>query len=383
MNRNLHVVQIIDSLGSGGAEQLIVTFAEVAKAKGLKVTIISLTNDAKNASASSRIAQLNALGVPIYSVDTHKLYDPYPVIRLLKIFRQERFDIVQTHLSHGDILGAFVGRLTRTPVVATLHTPNPRRVGHYLIRQFIWYSALKYLSRRVIAVGRVVENVYQDILGASKIDLVLNAVKIEQPLLPLDREALRREVLSGDPNRPFILCVGRLVDGKGLFELITAFARVLEKYSGAMLVFAGDGELRQSLESEVNTLGLVNSVRFLGMRDNIPRLLGAADIYVSASFWEGMSIALLEAMAAGLPIVATAVGEAPYLLAEDRGVLIPPKDISAIENGLCKVLDNPSCASAMGLAVRKYAIDYCSPDIWLENLMKIYLKAMGEVQHEQ
>ena len=383
MNRNLHVVQIIDSLGAGGAEQLIVTFAEVAKAKDLKVTVISLMDDAKYRPDSSHTAQLKALGVNVYSIETHKLYELRPIFRLLKIFRQEKFDVVQTHLSHGDILGAFVGWLTGTPVVATLHTPNPRRIGHYLIRQYIWYFALRHLSRRVIAVGRVVENIYQDILGASKIDLVLNAVKIEQPLLPLDREALRREVLSGDSNRPFILCVGRLVDGKGLFELITAFARVLEKHSGAMLVFAGDGELRQSLEAEVNTLGLVNSVRFLGMRDDIPRLLGAADIYVSASFWEGMSIALLEAMAAGLPIVATAVGEAPYLLAEDRGVLIPPKDISAIENGLCQVLDNPSCASAMGLAARKYAIDYCSPDIWLESLMEIYSKAMGAVQHEQ
>lgn len=381
MSKNLHVAQIIDSLGIGGAERLIVTFAEAAKAKDLKVTVISLTDDAKYRPASPHTAQLKALGVTVYSIDSHKLYELRPILRLLKIFRQERFDVVQTHLSHGDILGAFVGWLTGTPVVATLHNSNQRRIGHYVIREFVWHFALRYWSHRVIAVGKLVKNVYQGILGASKIDLVLNAVKIEQPLLPFDRDALRREIL-GDSNRPLILCVGRLVEQKGLFVLINAFAGVLEKYPGAILALAGDGELRNSLKAEVKALGLVDSILFLGARNDIQRLLGAADVYVNASFWEGMSIALLEAMAAGLPIVATAVGEAPYLLAENRGVLIPPKDISAIKNGLCQILDNSAGATAMGAAVRNYAQEHCSPDMWLENLIKVYSKAMGTTHHE-
>jgi glycosyltransferase involved in cell wall biosynthesis len=381
MSKKLHVAQMIDSLGFGGAESLIVTFAEVAKSKDLKVSVISLTDDAKYHPASSYTAQLRALDVTVYSIDSRKIYDPRTIFRLFKIFRQERFDIVQTHLSHGDILGALVGRLTGTPVVSTLHTPAPRHIGHYKIREFVWYFALRHLSRRVIAVGRIVEDVYRDILGTLKIDLVFNAVKIEQPLLLLEREAVRREIL-GNVSRPFILCVGRLVDGKGLSELITAFSNVLKKHPRAVLVLAGAGQLQQSLEAEAEALGSANSVKFLGMRDDVPRLLGAADIYVSASFWEGMSIALLEAMAAGLPIVATAVGEAPYLLAENRGVLIPPKDISSIENGLCWMLDNPSDASAMGSAVRKYAQDHCSPDIWLENLIEIYSKAIGVARYE-
>jgi glycosyltransferase involved in cell wall biosynthesis len=380
MKNNLHVAHIIDSLGTGGAERVVVTFAEAAKIKGLKVTVISLTDDAKYRPSSSHTARLNSLGVTVYSLDTHKLYEPSPMFRLLKIFRKEKFDVVQTHLSHGDILGSLAGWFTGTPVVATLHNPAPRRIGHYLVREFAWNFVLKYMASRVIAVSKIVENAYQDMLGASKIDLVLNAVKIEQPLSFLEKITLRREVL-GDPQSQFILCVGRLVDGKGLPELITAFSGVHKKYPHTILVLAGVGELQQSLKSKVEILGLVDSVRFLGMRDDIPRLLGAADMYVSASFSEGMSIALLEAMAAGLPIVATAVGEAPYLLADGRGVLIPPKDITAIENALCEMLDDPFSASAMGSAVRKYTELHCSPDIWLERLMEVYSKAMGVTEH--
>jgi len=382
MSSCLHVAQIIDSLGTGGAERLIITFAEAAKAKDLKVTVISLTDDAKYNPESSHTAQLKALGINVYSIDSHKLYELRPIFRLLKIFCQERFDVVQAHLSHGNILGALVGRLTGTPVVATLHTPNPRRIGHYLIREFAWYFSLRYLACRVIAVGRLVQDAYQDLVGVSKLDLVLNAVKIEQPLLPIEREALRCEIL-GDSKHPFILCVGRLVNGKGLLELVIAFSGVIKKHPDAVLVLAGDGELQNSLEAEVKARGLLDSIKFLGMRNDIPRLLGAADIYVSASFREGMSIALLEAMAAGLPIVATSVGEAPYLLAEDRGVLIPPGDISAMEDGLCQVLGNPSRALEMGFAVRNYAMKYCSSDVWLESLIKTYSKAMGVVHHGQ
>lgn len=376
MIENLHVAQMIDSLGRGGAESLVVTFAEVARANGLKVSVISLTDEAKHFPAGQNLVQLRALEIPVYSIASNKLYDPLPIFRLIRIFRKERFDVVQTHLSHGVILGAFVGWLTRTPVVATLHNPAPRRIGHYRIREFAWHFALKHWCRGVIAVSRVVENAYKDIVGSLRIDLILNPAKIALPPSLPDRDNLRRTVL-GDPTRPFILSVGRLVDGKGLSELLTAFAGVLGHHPDAILVLAGAGELQGSLEEQAKILGVAESIRFLGMRDDIPLLLGAADIYISTSFSEGMSVALLEAMGAGLPIVATAVGEAPYLLAEGRGLLIPPKDVQAIENAMCQMLDNPSDAAAMGLLVQRYARDHCAPDPWFKSLMNVYFKAMG------
>ena len=130
---------------------------------------------------------------------------------------------------------------------------------------------------------------------------------------------------------------------------------------------------------ETERLHVSDRVKFLGFRNDVRRILGAGDIYVSASYSEGMSVALLEAMASGLPIIATAVGEAPYLLGENRGILIPPGSVSAISNGFTRLLEDPDYMLRMRDSVREYARIHCSPEIWLDRLTEVYAKAMGNL----
>lgn len=377
MNKKFHIAQIIDSLGEGGAERLLLTFSEAALAKGFKVSVISLSDDAKHYPSSMITRDLKTMGINVISLDSRKLYNPRPLLDLLKIFRRERFDIVQTHLSHGCILGGIAGWLTGIPVVSTIHNPSPRRIGHYRIREITWKFVLKYLSKRIIAVGTIIRNAYTSRLPSEKIDLVLNAVREGPVISKYEREIIRREITGNVSSSRLIFCVGRMVAGKGLSELLEAFARVRTIYPDLLLIFVGDGDLKAQTISEAEKLAILGYVRFLGIRNDVQRLLAAADMYISASYSEGMSIALLEAMTAGLPIVATSVGEAPYLLADDRGVLVPPRDVEALTNSLIRLLEEPTRMRNMGDAVQAYARENCSPGVWLDRLVEVYAKALG------
>lgn len=377
MNKKFHIAQIIDSLGEGGAERLLLTFSEAALARGIKVTVISLSDDAKYYPSSMITRDLKAMGVAVISLDSRKLYNPRPLLELLKIFRRERFDIIQTHLSHGCILGGIAGWLAGIPVISTLHNPSPRRIGHYRIREFIWEFVLKYLSKRVIAVGTIVRDAYASKLPSEKIDLVLNAVREGPVISSHEREIIRREI-AGDTTSRLIFCVGRMVAGKGLSELLAAFSRVRADYPDLLLIFIGDGDLKAQTIKDAEQKKIVNSIRFLGIRNDVQRLLACGDLYISASYSEGMSIALLEAMMAGLPIVATSVGEAPYLLADNRGVLIPPRDTEALVSGLRLMLDDPASMREMGDAVQIFTKENCSPGVWLDRLVTVYSRVIGK-----
>lgn len=376
MRKRIHIAQVIDSLGEGGAERLLLTFSEIAIQRGHTVTVISLADDAKRYPSSLLTKSLLGLGVNVISMDTYKLYDPRPFFAILRIFSRERFDIVQTHLSHGCILGGVAGWFIGIPVVATLHNPAPRRIGHYRIREFVWEFVLRRLAARVIAVGSTIQEAYKSKLPEGKIDLVLNSVSSTAVSTASERDAVRIE-LVGNLSSKLIFCVGRLVAGKGLSELLSAFAQIHKQYPDLYLIMVGEGALRENLVHEAESLQIMGSIRFLGMRNDVQRLLAAADIYVSASYSEGMSIALLEAMAAGLPIVATAVGEAPHLLADNRGILIPWGDVDALVLGFRYLLENPTEMIRMGRTVREYVQNNCSPDVWLDQLETVYSKAMG------
>ena len=376
MNNNIHVAQVIDSLGEGGAERLLLTFSEAAKRRGITVTIISLTDDTKPGKSGFISAQMNLLGVKVITIDSHKLYNPLPLFKLIYIFLRERFDVVQAHLSHGIILAGMAGWMTRTPVVATLHNPSPRQMGHFQIREAVWAFVLKYMVKRVVVVGRIIWEAYKSRISTGKMDLVLNAVGGGASLSRAECRDVRME-LTGSENSKIIFCVGRLIDGKGLYELLSAFSTIYAKYSDLFLVIVGDGDLRERLVLETERLHVSDRVKFLGFRNDVRRILGAGDIYVSASYSEGMSVALLEAMASGLPIIATAVGEAPYLLGENRGILIPPGSVSAISNGFTRLLEDPDYMLRMRDSVREYARIHCSPEIWLDRLTEVYAKAMG------
>lgn len=368
----MHIAHLVDSLSIGGAQKLLVLFAEEAKSRGLQVTVISLTTKDSN---DVIIAELESLGVHIVFLTIHKLYDPSALPKLLMVLRNEKIDVIQTHLRNSNILGVLAGRLLNIPVMATLHSTHARRNGGFFrLRIMTEQLLLRFGARRVIAVGQRIGEMYRDRLVDKKVDIVPNPVKPGPELSQEQRSSLRQEII-GDSERFLILTVGRLKPEKGLQDLLAAFAQVREKHPSTMLVVVGDGEIIGELKSQAASLGLAEDTRFTGERNDVPELMIASDIFVSSSYREGLSLAMLEAMIAGLPVLATKVGDTEYLLNEGRGLIVPPHDVAALVHGMCYLIENPRKMKEIGYAARRFVEANYSPSQWMDKLLGVYEQA--------
>ncbi|NQU12260.1 glycosyltransferase [bacterium] len=272
------------------------------------------------------------------------------VVRLARLVRQERIQVVHTHNAAPHFYGALGGRLAGARVLHTEHGKNlgDERRSWRLNR---WVAPLTDLT------AAVSEKVAEEALTREgvprhRLRLVPNGIPVERFQAPVDRSALRRE-LGLTPSHLLVGTVGRLVPEKNYPLLIAAFARLAASGAAVHLVLVGDGRARADLERAVAARGLARRVSFLGTRSDIPALLGSFDAFVLSSDTEGMPMALLEAMAAGCPIVVTAVGGNAQLIGHDQqGLLVPPRDEPALATALARLLDEPATAGRLGQAAR-------------------------------
>jgi glycosyltransferase involved in cell wall biosynthesis len=170
---------------------------------------------------------------------------------------------------------------------------------------------------------------------------------------PGDKRALCRD-LGIAARSMLIATVGRLVEAKGHRYLIESAKPVLSRFPDAHFLIIGDGELRTELERQAAQLEVAEHVHFLGTRKEVAGLLAAADLFVLPSLWEGLPMALLEAMAAAKPIVSTAVaGTDETIISGQTGLVVPPRDSLALAEGISHLLREPAEAQAMGQAARR------------------------------
>ncbi len=363
----LRVVQVVDSLSTGGAEKLLLTYVQQADARGIPTTVLGLRE--KPGSVLPR--QLANAGARVEYVPGKGLADMRRALWLARWLRAEHVDLLHTHLEYATILGAMAGALAGVPLVVSLH--NTKQDRWHAVEDLV----LRYRARRVIAVGKTVAEAYMPKLGGRQVDLLLNPVETCAPISPGEREALRRE-LAGDLQRPVLISVGRLSPQKGYGDLLRAMEFLRAKHPEAFLVIAGTGRLREELEAQIRECGLGGNVRLLGLREDVSRLLAAADVYVSASLWEGLPVSVLEAMAAGLPIAATAVGDVAEILKDGRGIPVPVRAPQQLADAVAGLLENSARARAMGAAAREYVEAHHRAEAWFDQLLKLYAEAAGQ-----
>lgn len=366
----MHIVQLIDSLRIGGAEKLLVTLAaEVKTRPHVRFTIISLYHDQNTPIP----AEIRAQGISVYSFSSKGMFNPHRIWQIAQLLHRERCDIIHTHLTYAHIIGVIVGRLIGVPVVASLHNTEPDPIlsltDDLRYRMETW--TLRYGVQQIVAVGTIVGQVNQGRLPADKIHIIPNAVAA-MPTLPQDDRIAIRQTLTCDPASPLLISVGRLAPQKGYQDLLTAFAWVHEKYPSATLVIAGYGPLYSDLEGQIKALGLEKVVHLLGARNDVPHLLAASDIFVSASHWEGLPVALLEAMGAGLPIVATNVGDVPEVVIEGTGLVVPAQDPPRLAEAVISLLNDPIKMKSWGLAAKSHIIQNYSSKVWVDRLLTLY-----------
>ncbi len=368
----MRVAVVVDSLKFGGAQKLVVTFAISASVQQIEPTIVSLSDQ----NTKATVEMIVSAGVRVVNFPAQSLMDLHRLWRLIRFISKEKFDLIHTHLSYANILGSVAGFFTRTPVVATLHSTGYDPDQHSVLFQIIENICLRYLVTRIVVVGDSVRDAYANRTGHRRLDLIHNGVPTQELASIEIRQNLRREIV-GDPARCVIITVGRFVQAKGYEDMIDAFLIIHRKHPEAVLVMAGSGILFTKIQMKVKELHLTDSVFLLGERNDIPQLLAASDVFASSSNREGLPVAVLEAMMAGLPIVGTNVGDMARIVTDEIGRIVPSYHPEMLAEALDELLDAPGKMPIMGKVAHLRAMREFSVEPWMARHAALYKEILN------
>lgn len=365
------VLQLVDNLDIGGAQEVARTLSEHLVAAGCDVTIATLRDGPLR-------GDIEAAGIPVAVLPERRSAITNPVAfsgemtrlrrELLALIETRHIDVVQTHLLRSlDFLALSLKAGRDLKVYWTFHNASfdlrrdhLRRHGWLLGAKRQAHHALYTLgSGRVdglIAVSpEVKESILMTMAGvpADKIAVIPNGVDTRRYRQSAERETIRAR-LGLSANDHAVAVVATFKEQKGHRYLIEAARTLASDFPDTRYLLIGDGELRPDIERQIAAAGLEASFRLLGMRPDVPELLTAADLFVLPSLWEGLPMALIEAMAAGLPVVATSVsGTRGVMLPGETGLLVPPGDAAALAQAVALLLAEPERAAQMGAAGRR------------------------------
>lgn len=351
----IDIVYFITELNIGGAEKVLVHFLRELDRRRYRPLVACLYG------ADGPIGdELRALGIRVVDLGMTAQWRLDAFLRLVQLLRQVRPTILHSSLFHANVMGRLAGRLTGVPIIIScrqnisIGAQWREWVNRWTVGLDDRVIAVCELARKMeleqtgIPPGKVV-TIYNAVdpsavaaTNAGQIDEAGNAsIDSDVPGLMLAPKS--------DPTTVLIGTVCRFHPQKGLHYLIAAFAALLECIPQAHLVLVGDGELRQALEEQAQALGVAAQITFTGFRTDVPAILAQLDLFVLPSLWEGLPLVLLEAMAARLPVVATAVGGTPELVVDgETGILVPPADVEALTTAMQQLLSAQDLRQRMG-----------------------------------
>ena len=298
------------------------------------------------------------------------LLRPFDVLRLRDALTDCRPAIVHTFLLTGSLYGRFAAMMARVPIVIGTE------VNIYARKQPLHAWLERWLMRgtdAVVASAESVRDFYIKQVDAdpSKVEVIYNAVDWSQLDTTVSREAMRAS-LEVPAAAPLLGIIARLTEQKGHRVLLEALAARAD-LRPAYLVVVGDGPLKGDLERRAAELGLSDRVRFVGARRDLGNLLAAIDAFVMPSFWEGLPLAMVLAMGAGLPVVATRVAGIPEVVAHgETGLLVPPGDSVALGAALSQVIADKVLAERLGQAARAFVRPRFGVDGYVRSVTGLY-----------
>jgi glycosyltransferase involved in cell wall biosynthesis len=365
---------MIGQLGLGGAEKQVVLLADGLRRRGIDASVIVMF------SGGEREEDLRAAGVPVIHLGFRRgALSPGTLFanlrafgRLVRHLRRKRPGVLHAFLIHSYVIAAPAARLARVPVlVAARRSLSFYKGGRRWV--FAVERAATAVTDLLIANSQAVAVDTRDEEGvpADKVIVIYNALPDSAFDTPEAFDTAEAEAAPAvdDPARPVVLCVANLWPYKGHRFLLEAAALLRTRGLDVTLALAGDGVERPALEKLAADRGL--NVRFLGTRTDVPRLLARVDAVVLPSLSEGLPNAVMEAMAAGCPIVATDVGGTGELL-HDRGILVPPSDAAAIADGLQLLLTDREQAARLAAEARAWARENAGLDAMIDRHVAVY-----------
>jgi glycosyltransferase involved in cell wall biosynthesis len=368
----MNILQVINSLDCGGLEKLTLDLVKGLKSRGHNVTICCLEG-------LGELYGNNLDGVEAMSLKKKTGLDIGLPFRLASYIRQKRPSVIHTHNPGPLLYGTIAGRIAGVPVI--INTRHGRAARH--TSGLIWK-----MNDSLVAISHDAKNelLKTNTVKPGKIAIIHNGVNLKE-FNSNPENSLNEKKKLGLEASYIIGTVSRLSWEKDQFALIKAFTKVAAVEPCAKLVFVGDGDLRNDLESLAKKLGLGDKVIFLSFRNDISSVIRSFDIFALSSLMEGISLSLLEAMASRKPVVVTDVGGNPEVVVDGvTGFLVPPKEPQKMADAIVKIMQNPELAQKMGEAGRrrveaKFSLERsmsdCMWSAWRGNVGREDVRALG------
>lgn len=362
--RKRRVLQLVLSLSPGGTERLVI---EICKHLADRVDSMVCCLD----SPGEWAAELQAFGIPVVALGREPGFQPGLAMHIAKLIRANGIEVVHCHHYSPYVYGLMAAMMTNVELVFTEH--GRLSSGEPSRKRRLVNPLFSMMGGRVCSVSSdLKQHMVAEGFPARRVQVVYNGIDPAHRPAVSERAAARAAL--GVPRGAFVVgTVGRLDPVKNLTLFLQAHALLRQRHPGAFAVIVGDGPERAALERTAAELGVRAAVSFTGYRSDVRALLPAFDVYLNCSNYEGVSLTILEAMAAAVPVVATAVGGNPEVVVDrETGYLVPPR-ATAVADALGMVLRSPKRRQAMGDAGRWRVIRHFSIARMVDDYAAAYL----------
>lgn len=389
INSKIKIAQVITRLDWGGSPDIFRVLCSRLDPELYDITLIIGDTKAPTQKTKEFLEGFKGRTViiPQLKRDIDPVNDIAAFRRLYSIFRKGRFDIVHTHTAKAGALGRMAASFAGAPVI--IHTPH----GHNLYGYFSPAASAmiagteKFLTRftdEIIALTELERSDYisSGVAGDGKVSVIYQGLELDKFTRDWKSAFNLKNVLKIRPEDRVVGLVGRLEPVKGSDVFIEAAALIIKKRPDVRFVVAGEGSLRSVMEKRAAELGISASIIFAGWREDIPDVISLMDIMVLPSLNEAVGIALIEAQAEGIPVVASRVGGVPEVVRDGKtGILVPPSDPAAIADAVIGLLDDkPKCA-AMGEAGKAWVRDRFKAEDMVKKTSELYMRLLNKKRY--
>jgi glycosyltransferase involved in cell wall biosynthesis len=339
----INILHLHSSAGLYGAESVILSLGKSLGDQGYHPIVGSIEADRRKASTFAS-ACIEA-GLDFELIFSGSKLSPRAVLDLVRLIRRRNIRLLHSHSYKATIFGWFAARAAGIPLVETNHLFPPMPLYDRKLQLYAGIGAffLRFADR-TIAVSQKIRKALSAVgVPENKIEVIENGIDLCncRAAAARDRISLRRS-LGFDEDRLIIGGIGRLTQQKGFKYLIEAIPEVCRRHENVLFIIAGDGPLKDALQHQARHLGIGNSIRFLGFRRDVLDILALMEIFVMPSLDEGLPIAMLEAMAIGVPLVLSRVGEIPHVIQNGRnGILVEPRDSKGLADRINLLIEDP------------------------------------------
>lgn len=377
--KKIKVLHLIETLGRGGAEGLITRALTNMDRNIFSPMVVYLFGE------SDMKKELDNGGIPVICLGMKSAYNCWrALLNLYSIMKREKFDIVHTHLFFANLYGRLAAGTAGVPIIATtLHNPDYTYEDNgrisYRIRRFIdGYSGRRY-NKIFFAVSNFVKQDFQKNFGFKNIEVLYNCVDSTK-FSALERPSIngKRSEFGINDDETVILNIGRLHPQKDQKGIIEAFDIIHKRIQKCKLVIIGKGSMEEELKGEVIRLGLKDNVIFLKDREDVPQIMHCCDIFVSFSAYEGFCISLVEAMASGMPIVASDIGTFREIIRDNfDGVMVKRRNIEGLSESIIALIKDRERSKFLGKNAQRRAAEMFNINDHVTNLQKFYQKLIA------